>query len=140
MPNWFTTPLMPEAPVRRLQEQIDSPDLERSPWEAQLRGFGAGALEGLRDLTSPADLIGMAALPMGGGGGLLRAARGVQQAPGALEGLLNLRPSLSATRAMMPAEFVEPGAEALWNVGRAGAQAVDPAVAAYGRILARGGR
>ena len=66
MPNWMdylTEPLVPEAPVRRLQEQIDAPELERSPWEARLRGFGAGALEGLRGLSSPMALAGM--LPAG---------------------------------------------------------------------------
>ena len=66
MPNWMdylTEPLVPEAPVRRLQEQIDAPTLERAPWEARARGFGAGALEGLRGLTSPLSLASM--LPVG---------------------------------------------------------------------------
>ena len=74
--DFLTTPLVPEAPVRRLQEQIDAPTLDRSPWEARARGFGAGALEGLRGLTSPLSLAGM--VPLG---------RAASMAPRAVQGL-----------------------------------------------------
>lgn len=86
MPNWMdylTEPLVPEAPVRRLQEQIDAPTLERSPWEARLRGFGAGALEGLRGLTSPLSLASM--LPVG---------RAASMAPRAIQALSKTIPGV----------------------------------------------
>jgi hypothetical protein len=52
-----TTPLVPEAHTKPIQDAIDSPSLERSPMEARLRGWHAGTIEGLRSLTSPIDII-----------------------------------------------------------------------------------
>ena len=46
-------------------DSIDAPTAERSPMEARMRGFGAGALQGLAGLTTPMN-IGMAALPAAG--------------------------------------------------------------------------
>jgi hypothetical protein len=69
---WHTAnePLVPQGAIKPMQDALDSPSLERSPFEAQLRGFGAGAMEGLRGLTSPLNLAAMA-IPGG------RGARGV---------------------------------------------------------------
>jgi hypothetical protein len=136
MPNWFQTPLVPEAPVRRAQEYIDSPDLERSPWEARFRGFGAGALEGLRGLSSPENLAMLAATGLGAGigGGMARAGRAL---PGAVQGLSKALPTLGE----LAPEWTAVGAEGALNAGRAVPRvAIDPVAQAYSRILAQGGR
>lgn len=57
-----TGPLVPKSWVDPMANAIDAPALDRSPMEARLRGFGAGALEGLREQTSPLNLA-LAALP-----------------------------------------------------------------------------
>jgi hypothetical protein len=78
---WWNEPLVPEAPVRRAQEAIDTPTVGRQPWEARLKGFGAGALEGLRGLTSPIELAGIAGLGLGGGAALRGAGEAAEMAP-----------------------------------------------------------
>ena len=70
MPNWLTNPLIPLEWLEKAQGMIDSPTAERSPLEASLRGFGAGALEGLRDMTSPLNLA-LSAAPVARGAGAL---------------------------------------------------------------------
>ena len=120
--DFLTTPLVPEAPVRRLQERMDAPTLDRSPWEARLRGFGAGALEGLRGQTSPMALAGM--LPLVGG---------AMRAPGAAQGLSRAAQGLS--RAMPAFEVVEDApavAQAMPGMG-----AVDDMVGALKYNLAK---
>ncbi len=67
--DWATTPLVEEDnPLmgKPAQDYLDSPSLSRPPMEARIAGFGAGALEGLRGLTTPLDLAGMAAGAAGG--------------------------------------------------------------------------
>jgi hypothetical protein len=59
MPNWFTDPLLPQSAVQPIQDKLTEPSLTQSPWMAALKGFGAGALEGVRGLTSPAMIGGM---------------------------------------------------------------------------------
>lgn len=55
--NTANEPLVPEEPVRRLGEQMTTPHLDESPTWAKLKGFGAGALEGLRQQTSPVNIV-----------------------------------------------------------------------------------
>jgi hypothetical protein len=62
--NWATSSIVPQSVLQGLQGAIDNPTLDRQPWEAQLQGFGAGALEGLAGLLTPAN-IATAALPLG---------------------------------------------------------------------------
>ena len=69
MPGVFD-PLVPQSAIDPLQELLDRRRLDQSPLEAQVRGFGAGALEGLRGLTSPASLAGM--IPGAGAARLLK--------------------------------------------------------------------
>ncbi len=52
-PVQANTPLLPS-----MGQHLDDPTLNRSPWEARLRGFGSGALEGLRSLSTPMSLAG----------------------------------------------------------------------------------
>lgn len=134
-------PLVPEEPVRQLQAAIDTPTLERSPWEARLRGFGAGALEGLRGQTSPISLAGLAGLAVPG----LGLGRAAQAAPRAIRGLAGAipeaGPAVSGLGGTLP-EFAPIGGEAAINAMRSGAvqRYIDPSEAAYTRILATMGR
>ena len=73
--NSITDPLMSEAIKHRLQDLLDSPDIDRSPIEAGLRGFAAGALEGIQPMTSPLSIGSMLA---GGTGLLNRIPRSIQ--------------------------------------------------------------
>lgn len=56
-----TTPLVPEAAVKPVQDAIDSPALDRGVGNARVRGFAAGALDGVRGMTSPVSLLSAAA-------------------------------------------------------------------------------
>ncbi len=86
MANWWerlTNPMVPEGAIQGVQNFIDDPNAEsRNP----LLAFGAGALEGLRGMTTPLDAVGAATgLPiMRGMRGLARAA---EVAPEAAQGL-----------------------------------------------------
>lgn len=90
MPNYFdklNQPLVPQGAIEGAQNAIDPRDSASSNvWGQRLRGFGAGALEGLRQQTTPLNLAAM--IPAGrlvkGAQGLMGAAR---EAPAALEGL-----------------------------------------------------
>jgi len=139
--SYLTQPLVPESAVRPLQDAIDSPSLERSPWEARLRGFGAGALEGLRQQTTPLNLAGL----VGGGvsKGIQAIGRGASVIPEALQGLRGVSHVAAETPELgaLAAEYAPVGGEELFNAGRSIAKvARDPAEAAYHNILARGGR
>lgn len=79
-----TTPLVPKSAIAPAQQALEEPHLDQSPMMARLKGFGSGALEGLRGLTSPLDLAANASLVAGPG---LRAARGARAGVGAIEGL-----------------------------------------------------
>lgn len=59
----WNDPLLPKGAIAPAQEMLDQRYLDQSPNMARLRGFGAGALEGLRDLTTPTSLASL--LPMG---------------------------------------------------------------------------
>lgn len=122
--SFATTPLVSKEAIEPAQEALDAPALDRSPMEARLRGFGAGALEGLRGFTSPLSIAALA-----GGIPELGAAKA---APGIVRGAEAMAPA---------AEFVAPGAEAAFNAARPALRsAMDPVEAAYSRILSRGGR
>lgn len=95
MPD-YNTPLIPAAPVKRLQDAIDTPTLERSPWEARVRGFGAGALDGLRNLSSPANLVSIGSLLVPGMGEGVGLAKGAKAVSGAAQGLSDGLPSIQA--------------------------------------------
>ena len=74
MPNlweFLNDPLMTEVAKRNMQNSIDSPTLDRGVLEAQIRGFGAGALDGIQELTTP---LNLASLLAGGTAGALRRA------------------------------------------------------------------
>ncbi len=122
--QFVNEPLVPKSAIEPMQEALDAPSLERSPMEARLRGFGAGALEGLRGLTSPLS-IGTMFMGMPELGAAKGVARGMQAAE-------SLAPA---------AEFVAPGAEAAFNAARPAARAIaDPLEQAYSRIMSQGGR
>lgn len=56
--------LVPDEAIAGLTNAIDQPTLDRTPWEARLQGFGAGALEGVADLVTPMNMA-TAAVPAG---------------------------------------------------------------------------
>ena len=109
MPNWFTTPLVPPSVIKPAQDAIDTPTADRGPWEARLRGFGAGALEGLRQQTSPLGLAGLAAsaIPAGVMGRVAGGAAKV--APEAIQGLRGVLTGPAAqTAAQAGADILNP--------------------------------
>ena len=57
MPGFFD-PLIPQEAINPLQEWLEQRSLDQSPAEAQIKGFGSGALQGLRDLITPAAVTG----------------------------------------------------------------------------------
>jgi hypothetical protein len=68
MPGWLdyllTAPRMVREPVERIGAALTEPALDRSPLEAAMRGFGAGALEGATDTFLSRAGLAAAALPM----------------------------------------------------------------------------
>lgn len=139
----LTDPLVPEEPIRKLQEQMTTPKLDESPWWAMTKGFGAGALEGLRGQTSPLNLAGIAASFIPGAGAAARGGAALAEAPqlakagGAMAGLAEAAPQALHD----VAEFAPVGGEGAWNAARGVAEKfTDPAEAAYKRILATMGK
>lgn len=123
--TFLTTPLLSQESIQPIQDAI-APSAEASPMEARIRGFGQGALEGLRGLTTPADL---ASLVMGGGE--LSAARRAGALAQAAEGL----PAL----ADVAGEFSHTGSRGANAMRQAAAPLIDPTEAAYSRIMGRMG-
>jgi hypothetical protein len=112
--DFMTTPLVPQSVTQPVTQKLTEPRLNQSPLMAGVKGFGAGALEGLRGLTSPANLAGIAGTAAGAGelGWLGKGAQGLMQgtqaaggAGEALQGLTRAAPgtgSLVAEESMLP--------------------------------------
>lgn len=64
MPNPLTTPLIPQSWTDAANAWAQ-PGLNTSPTSAMLKGFGAGALQGLRSLSTPLSIAGMVAPGVG---------------------------------------------------------------------------
>lgn len=96
MPGIFD-PLLPQSAIDPLQKRLERRSIDQSPLEAQILGFGSGALEGLRGLTSPISLAGM--LPGGAVAKLASAAPKAARMMGPTMDLLDATP----VRQMMPA-------------------------------------
>lgn len=119
----YREPLLPRSAIQPLQESLDRRSLEQSPLEAQIKGFGAGALEGLRNLTSPKSLIDLGITFAVPEYGALRAAKAVPQAIRGLKGVAGLA-APKTTKAVKTLgeqfpEFTAVGEEALYNTGKA---------------------
>lgn len=147
IPRSLTEPLVPEEPVRKLQEKMTTPVLDENPLWAQVKGFGAGALEGLRGQTSPLNIASNLAMLIPGAGVVGRGGAALAEAPqaaaqfgkagGAMAGLAEAAPQALHD----VAEFAPVGGESAWNAARGVAEKVtDPAEAAYKRILATMGK
>lgn len=86
-----TSSVIPQHYTDAAADAIDAPTLEREPWEARVRGFGAGATQGAAEQLNPLNII--ASLVPGyravrgayGIGKGAQAAAGVGRAAGALE-------------------------------------------------------
>ena len=143
--SFATTPIVPKSAIQPAQDMLDSPSLERSPMEARMRGFGAGALEGLRGMTTPLDVAGLV-----GGGAMGMMGRGakamgkvinpgldliesvpVRQIAPAIDDVNSLIGDMQRNLARVPnrrptmetlgeraAEFTPTGGEGLYNVGK----------------------
>lgn len=74
--NAATTPLVSPEDQELTMNAIDAPSLDRSPMEASLRGFAAGAMKGFGDMSSPASIAGL----IGGGGGAMGGLRALGRA------------------------------------------------------------
>lgn len=57
------TPLVPEGVIEPTVNTLTEPRLTQSPMTARIKGFGAGILEGLRDQTSPINLLSAMTIP-----------------------------------------------------------------------------
>lgn len=86
-------PLLPQSAIQPTVDSLTEPHLDQSPWMARLKGFGAGALEGLRGQTSPLNIAGLATMGMGGGQAG-NAVRGAKALPEAIQGLSSITPDL----------------------------------------------
>lgn len=133
-----TTPLIPQVgeAADSAAQTMTTPKLDESPMMAKLKGFGAGALSGaghyISDNTSPANIAALLA-----GTSQLRGAKGI--ATGASQ--LGLGMPAAETLGEMSAAHTPVGGESFFNMARqAGKAIVDPAEAAYHRLLQRGGR
>lgn len=105
MPNFLTEPLVPRSVTKPAEDYLTEPQLDQPEWMAQLKGFGAGALEGLRELTSPVNIAGM--LPMGriaGTAGKLagRAAGAIPEAAAGAEAIQGLSKAIPAGMEAVP--------------------------------------
>lgn len=125
--SWATTPLLPQEAIEPVQTAMTEPHLDENPILTRVKGFGAGALEGLRGLTTPVDIASLAI-----GGPEVSAARRASQLGTAAESL----PALGR----VAAEFAPVGEEAAYNIGRQLPKVADPMEAAYQNVLSnRGG-
>jgi hypothetical protein len=52
-----TSSVIPQKYTDAAADAIDDPTLERAPWEARLRGFGAGATQGAAEQLNPLNII-----------------------------------------------------------------------------------
>lgn len=137
--NFAMEPLLPKEAIEPVQEAIDSPTLERSPGLARIQGFGAGALEGLRNLTSPVELGGLASLAPWGrmAGALGRGAQGLQKAGSTVE-ILDQAPKMAPLGESV-AEFAPMGGEGAYNAAKAGLQRGGDAMGSlYDDLMRRG--
>jgi len=88
--DYLTGSIIPKEWIDPITDAIDHPTLDRSPWEARLQGFGAGALEGARQQINPvnlamllaptSNLIGRGAPLLGAGKKASRAVQGLSKA------------------------------------------------------------
>lgn len=101
MPGMFD-PLIPQSAIRPMQQSLEGTNWSDSELEAQLRGFGSGALEGLRNLSSPAQLAAIASTFVPAMG-IARAAAPVAEATGLMGQAARMAPSA----ARLPAQFTK---------------------------------
>lgn len=81
--NPLTKSVIPEAPIKRAAAAMTEPRLDESPLWAGVKGFGAGALEGLQRFATPLNIA--TAIPtVRGAVGLMQ---GAKAAPGAIGAL-----------------------------------------------------
>lgn len=160
------TPLVPQSAIQPAVSSLTEPKLDQSPMMARIKGFGAGALEGLRGQTSPLNLAALATLPMGGGAargavagaeGLARvipevveAAPAVKQVMPMADDVTRLAAQLknrlmqvpsagSKTLGQVAPEYTAVGGESALNAGREAMKRVPvPRQDAYTRILGSG--
>jgi hypothetical protein len=143
--QWFQKPLLPQSAIQGLQDSLTEPKLDQSPLMAQVKGFGAGALDGIRNLTSPGDLLALT--------GLASAAVGPRPPQGPVVEPFPTRSAfpVQETLGERPGfgEFTSVGGEHMHNPAiaqerGAGGPGVDPLVQKYqekwGGILPKGAR
>lgn len=129
MPGLFD-PIVPKEAIQGLLDYVDSPSVERSPMRARVQGFGAGALEGLREQLTPFNIGTQVA-----GWGAAKAfgtpmSAAARSAPGVAKALGEINP-----------EYTAKGAEEAYNAGRPVVKgAKDMLEQIYQKILKQGGR
>lgn len=107
--DFANSPIIPQEYADQAADFYDSPSLDRSPNEARLAGFGAGALQGANSLLTPLN-IGLSMLPFKG-----------QRVPAASPA--PMRPPIPQPN--LPAEMIEVGGEGAYNATRPGRPEMD---------------
>lgn len=149
MPNaygqFMQRPLVPQQAIQGLQDSLTEPHLDQSPTMARIKGFGAGALDGLRSLTTPESLMAIGGLAMGArGGGEMPSMP--QEGPAlGLPQFSQLAPRshlpVQETLGEVHPDFTPMGGEGLFNAARKSPNTpFDPAALGYDRIYGKGGR
>lgn len=144
------TPLVPQSAIQPTQDALTQPRLNQSVPMAMLKGFGAGALGGLRNQTSPANLAGIASLAAGPAArGLAMLGKAAPAAAMAAKAPMAAEAASGAGRTLgtiLP-EFAPVGGESSLNINRfldatqkAGQAAAEPVEQTYARILMARGR
>lgn len=102
--QFLTSSVIPQSVIQPTQDSLTEPHLDQSPTMARIKGFGAGALQGLRDQLTPSNIAAaaMPALPGANPRFLGLAQKLLSRAPEAAEG---------ASQAILGLSRALPGAE-----------------------------
>lgn len=138
--DFANEPLLPQGAIQPMQDRLEQPHLDQSPMMARVKGFGSGALSGLRNLTSPINLASIAGTFMGGGAAPKLAGEAIEGGEGAMSALKGLNPRtytgpISETLGEVNPMFTPQGGEGMFNASKVaqgiGDTAVDPLVEAF---------
>lgn len=134
--SFMGKPLIPQESIQGMQDSLTEPHLDQSPFMASVKGFGAGALTGLRNLSTPTNITALAGIALGAHGGPGKPPQGEPSMNplGVREPYPLAKYGEPWLRTSDP-EFVPPGGEGQWNEIYQHMQAPKPEDLAYSRIM-----